>query len=65
MFNASAEIAAAANYPDIRVFTTSLEYSTTAQIDLLGIEEIWSVAGPSKFNEIRSHECVFVCVCVC
>jgi len=50
VFNASAEIAAAANYPNIRVFTASLKDSTTPQIDLLGIDEMWSVAGPSKFN---------------
>jgi len=48
VFNATEEIAASANYPEIRVFTASLKDSTKPEIDLLGIDEMWSVAGPSE-----------------
>jgi len=39
--------------PEIRVFTASLNYSTIPEIDLLGIEEMWSVAGPSDCNNAQ------------
>ena len=45
-FNATEEIAAAANFPFIRLFTASLISSNTPQNQLLGIEEPWSVASP-------------------
>jgi len=50
VFNATEEIAASANYPEIRVFTASLKDSPKPEIDLLGIDEKWSVAGPSEFT---------------
>ena len=48
VFNATEEIAASANYPEIRVFTASMKESTKPEIDLLGINQMWSVAGPSE-----------------
>ena len=55
MFNATEEIAASANYPEIRVFTASLKDSTKPEIDLLGIDEMWSVAGPSELHANVQH----------
>ncbi|XP_065890232.1 sialate O-acetylesterase-like isoform X1 [Dysidea avara] len=43
VFNASAEIAASSNYTEIRVFTASKKQSVKPEIDLLGIDEKWSV----------------------
>ena len=43
-FNASEEVQAANNYPMIRLFTATQIGSSTPQIELLQIEEPWSVA---------------------
>ncbi|KAK3096595.1 hypothetical protein FSP39_001552 [Pinctada imbricata] len=45
-FNATQEIEDAKNYPNIRVFTASEETSSVPELDLRGVEEIWSI--PSK-----------------
>ena len=50
-FNATEEIAAAANFPFIRLFTASLISSNTPQNQLLGIEEPWSVASPTTVGD--------------
>ncbi len=47
-FNASVEIANAANYPKIRLFTASLRESTTPIEELLQITQRWSVASASS-----------------
>jgi sialate O-acetylesterase len=47
-FNASVEIANAANYPKIRLFTASLRESTTPLEELLSITQSWSVASASS-----------------
>ena len=44
--NASEEIADAANYQNIRVFTVAMEYSDEPLADLRTIEEVWSL--PNK-----------------
>lgn len=46
VYNASAEIAAAANYPMIRLFTAALMSSTSTVDELLSIEQNWTVASP-------------------
>ena len=48
IFNATQEIANAANYPKIRVFTASLKPSATPIEELLGITLNWSVASPQS-----------------
>lgn len=53
-FNASEEIAKAANYPHIRLFTAALKASSTPVDELLGIEQQWAVAGPSKASYYHS-----------
>ncbi|KAK3097297.1 hypothetical protein FSP39_008444 [Pinctada imbricata] len=45
-FNATEELEDAKNYPNIRVFTASEETSSVPELDLKGVEEIWSM--PSK-----------------
>ena len=54
VYNATAEIADAANYPDIRVFTADLNMSVKPEIDLLGIAEQWSPAGPGEWSAVIS-----------
>ena len=54
VYNASVEIAAAANYPMIRLFTAALESSSTPIDELISIEQNWSVAAPGKRNKL-SH----------
>ena len=49
-FNATAEIAAAANFPFIRLFTAALISSNTPENQLLGIEQPWSVASPAAIG---------------
>ncbi|CAF1003504.1 unnamed protein product [Adineta ricciae] len=50
IFNASTEIANAANYPKIRVFTAALRESSSPVEELLGIVQRWSVASPSSIG---------------
>ena len=52
VFNSTEEIAASANYPEIRVFTASRRDSAQLEIDLLGIDAMWSVAGPSEYSQM-------------
>lgn len=52
VYNASVEIAKAADYPNIRLFMAALKSSTTPVDELLGITEPWSVAGPGKLHYI-------------
>ena len=47
VYNASQEIETAAKYPLIRLFTASLVSSSVPVDELLGVEQQWSVAGPS------------------
>ena len=47
-YNAKDEIEAAAKYPMVRLFTASLNYSTTPQAELLGVEQAWARASPSE-----------------
>ncbi|XP_065890778.1 sialate O-acetylesterase-like [Dysidea avara] len=51
VFNSTEEIAASANYPEIRVFTASRRDSAQLEIDLLGIDAVWSVAGPNTIGD--------------
>ena len=46
-FNATAEVAAAADFPYIRLFTAALISSNTPLNQLAGIEQPWSVASPT------------------
>ena len=46
VYNATDEVAKAANYPMIRLFTATQEQSTTPVDELLAISEPWSVASP-------------------
>lgn len=46
VYNATDEVAKAANYPMIRLFTAQMKESTTPVDELLGITEPWSVASP-------------------
>ena len=46
-FNASAEVAAAADFPYIRLFTAALISSNTPLNQLAGVEQSWSVASPN------------------
>ena len=46
VFNSTEEIAMAANYPYIRLFTASLQSSSTPLLELLQVEQSWSVASP-------------------
>ena len=55
MYNAADEVAKAANYPMIRLFTAELKESTTPVDELLGITEPWSVASPGW---LVSHACL-------
>lgn len=50
VFNAAAEIAAAANYPEIRLFTAALKASATPVDELLQVEQPWAVASPESVN---------------
>ena len=50
IFNATQEIANAANYPKIRVFTAALKPSATPIEELLGIALDWSVASPKSIG---------------
>ncbi|XP_050394697.1 sialate O-acetylesterase isoform X1 [Patella vulgata] len=47
-YNGSKEVAEAAAYPDIRLFTASLKTADTPQYDFISVEETWSVASPSS-----------------
>ena len=47
-FNATAEVAAANNYPTIRLFTASMLQSVKEQQQLLGVEQNWVVASSSS-----------------
>ena len=49
-FNASAEVAKAANYPKIRIFMAALKRSPVPVDELLGISKIWSIASPGKLQ---------------
>ncbi|XP_067675941.1 sialate O-acetylesterase-like [Haliotis asinina] len=46
MFNATAEIAAATNFTNIRLFSVALKFNPTETLDLLAVNEGWSL--PSK-----------------
>jgi len=46
VFNASEEIAKAAAFPHIRLFTAALNSSDTPEEELLSVEQQWAVAGP-------------------
>jgi len=46
VFNASEEIAKAAAFPHIRLFTAALKSSDTPEQELLSVEQQWAVAGP-------------------
>ena len=46
VFNASIEVAKAANYPKIRIFMAALKKSPVPVDELLGISKIWSIASP-------------------
>jgi sialate O-acetylesterase len=48
IFNASTEIANAANYPKIRLFTASLRESAAPVEELIAITQRWSVGSPSS-----------------
>lgn len=50
-YNATEEIAAAANYPQIRLFTAALNGSINGTVpDLLGVNQYWSVASPTSIG---------------
>ncbi len=42
------EIANAGNYPLIRLFTADLRFSETPQLELLSVEQPWSVSSPGQ-----------------
>ncbi len=46
-FNATAEVAAAADFPYIRLFTAAMIASNTPLVELAQVEEPWSVASPT------------------
>ncbi|CAG2212539.1 SIAE [Mytilus edulis] len=46
LFNATEEIADAVNYPDIRIFTVGMEFSSVPLSDLRSVMETWSL--PNK-----------------
>ncbi len=48
VYNASAEIAAAINYPMVRLFTAALQSSNTPVDELISIEQNWTIASPGK-----------------
>ena len=48
MFNASEEIAKAAAFHQVRLFTAALKSSDTPEEELLSVEQQWAVAGPGK-----------------
>jgi hypothetical protein len=52
--NATAEIADAVNYPDIRLFNTALNTSTTPLDDLSGADLSWAPASPEVSLSIVS-----------
>ena len=54
VYNATDEVANAANYPMIRLFTAQLQQSTTPVDELLGITEPWSVASPGWSASVLS-----------
>ena len=56
VFNASEEIVASSNYTEIRVFTASKKQSVKPEIDLLGVDEKWSVPAA------ESGECIAKCI---
>ena len=47
-FNATAEIAAAVDFPYIRLFTASLISSNTPLNQLAGVEQNWTAASPAS-----------------
>ena len=49
-FNASAEIAASASYPHVRLFTADDTASNVTQTELLAVLQPWSVAGPKTIG---------------
>ena len=49
-FNATAEIQAAGDYPNIRLFTAKLMESPKPEQDLLGVVQPWQIASPGKFS---------------
>ena len=46
VFNASDEMAKAAAFPHIQLFTAALKSSDTPEEELLSVEQQWAVAGP-------------------
>lgn len=48
VFNASEEIAKAAAFTQVRLFTAALKSSDTPEEELLSVEQQWAVAGPGK-----------------
>ena len=49
-FNATAEIAAADHYPQIRVFTAALRASSTPLIELAEVEQEWALASHTSIG---------------
>ena len=47
-FNASAEVAAAAHYPHIRLFTAAEVASNVSLVELHAVAQPWSVASPAS-----------------
>jgi sialate O-acetylesterase len=50
VFNASEEIAAAGEYPGVRLFTVQLNASATPLQDFVEVEQPWSVASPAAVS---------------
>ncbi|KAM3921731.1 sialate O-acetylesterase [Leptodactylus fuscus] len=61
IFNASQELALAAQYPYVRLFTASLEYSDTELLDLAKVDLPWSV--PTSKNLGQGDFTYFSAVC--
>ena len=54
VFNASTEVAKAANYPKIRIFMAALKSSPVPVDKLLGISKTWSIASPGRLQVIAT-----------
>lgn len=57
MFNFSAEIADAVNYPDIRLFTVAQKWSATELYELPEVEEDWTRPNKGMIKTACLFEC--------